>query len=1021
MSAVALAVGPDPEDFGRLATGFQNAVSGGITRMGGTIAYVAPDHILGIFGFPAAHEDDAERAVIAGLDAVAAVGQILSPKRQPLHLRVGIATGFALTNQQQTLGAPATLATALSSLTPMDSVTVTANTRRLLGANFRCDGLERYVLVGLAEPVDTYRVRARRVLASRFKARQPSSSLRLVNRERELQLLRMLWERAKQRKGQVAAIIGEAGIGKSHLCEFFLEQVSEPHLTLRYQCSSHHLNDPFYPIISQIEHSMGLRKIYEPELKFKKLQDVLVETVAATREDVRHYANLLSIAAKQRPDALRQTTPQRQKDLLMTALVRNLQKLAERRFLIIVVADAHWIDPSSLELLNRIIFAIASAQIFLIVKFRPEFMPPWLGELHVTTIQLGRLTHDQGTAIISQLTGDTKLDRDIQAEIIDKADGVPLFIEEITKSVLESDLLEEIDGHYVVRGGLEPLSVPRSIMASLTARIDRLGPAKEIAQVASAIGRVFSHGLLAAVAAKSADALQAALYQLIAAELIFVKEKTPEIVYAFKHALLREAIYASTVRSKRQLLHRRIATILEGRFPDFRETQPSLLAHHLAEAGLVLPAVEYLQKAGRRSLERSANAEAIGQLTRALELMQSDSDGAQDKALQFDLEATLSQSLIARYGYAASETRNGLLRARALFDHATDEAQKFSVLYGIWASNYVGGEILKQQGAAAEFLKEAVETSNDALKCMGQRIAGTTELTVGAFKSAVIHLNQARALYDPSRHGGYRHQYGQDIGASTLCYLGLALWHVGLVDQASKVASSAVALAEQLSHPHTLVYTLCHARGLMDILRKRPEDMHVYAALVDSLCQENGFAHWANFGTILNGWRATGRGEADLGLTLIRDGRTAWQKGGAQLWLPLFLLLEAQASLEAGKPEGALTAVEEAISICEGGGESWALAEVLRTKASILQSRKATLSEIEATLLNSIDVARRQGALCWELRASCQLSSLWRRRGKSTEALNLLRPIYHQFTEGFEMDELRQSHKLLCQLEEAVH
>ena len=435
---------------------------------------------------------------------------------------------------------------------------------------------------------------------------------------------------------------------------------------------------------------------------------------------------------------------------------------------------------------------------------------------------------------------------------------MPLFIEEITKSVLESDLIEEINGQYVVAGGPESLSVPRSIIASLTARLDRLGPAREIAQTASAIGRVFSHELLAAVAAKSADALQTALRQLIAAELIFIKEKTPEIIYAFKHALLREAAYATMVQSTRQSLHKRIANILESRFPDVREAQPSLLAHHLAEAGLILPAVEYLQKAGRRSMERSANVEAIGQLTRALELVQSDSDSAHDKALQFGLEATLSQSLIARCGYAARETRDCLLRARALFDHSTDEAQKFSVLYGIWASNYVGGEVSKQQHAAAEFLKEAEETSNDALKCIGKRIVGTTELTVGAFKSGVSRLNQARALYDPSRHGNYRDQYGQDIGASTLCYLSLALWHVGLVDQASKVASDAVALAEQLSHPHTLVYTLCHARGLMDILRNRREDMHVYAASVLTLCQENGFAHWANFGTILNGWAAVG-------------------------------------------------------------------------------------------------------------------------------------------------------------------
>ena len=408
---------------------------------------------------------------------------------------------------------------------------------------------------------------------------------RLIGRDQELQRLLALWDRAKRGEGQVALICGDGGIGKSHLGEFLLGHiVGEPHATLRYQCSPHHLNSPFYPVISQLEHAMGFEQADTPSLKFEKLEASLSQAVEPTQEDILLYAALLSIATPERelsPDL----TPRRQKDLTIAALSRHLLSLADKQPLVVVVADAHWIDSRTLELVNRIIPLIKTARIFFLIKFRPEFMPQWLSEPHVTMLRLDRLGREQSRAIISEVIGDNALPREAEEQIINKADGIPLFVEELTKSVLESQLVQDVGDRHIAAGPLPPLAVPASLLDSLTARLDRLGPAKEIAQIGAVIGREFSRPLLAAAASESANWLQVALAQLIASGVIFVSGELPDKTYTFKHALVRDAAYATLSRRKRQRLHSRIVDALENDFPFAIETQPKLLAHHLALAG----------------------------------------------------------------------------------------------------------------------------------------------------------------------------------------------------------------------------------------------------------------------------------------------------------------------------------------------------------------------------------------------------------------------------------------------------
>jgi DNA-binding response OmpR family regulator/class 3 adenylate cyclase/predicted ATPase len=1009
----------DPEDFARFVHSFQEACAAVIANMGGSIASFTGHEVLALFGYPKAYEDDAERAVHAGLDLMAKVGEFVWPSGEPMQIRTGIATGLVVIRDQRAVGEPSSLAPHLRSAAPPNSILVTASTRRLLGRAFVCDDPSSYELAGVSQTVTACLVAGRQAVESRFSSMRGPRLTQFVGRQHELQQLLALWERAKADAGQVALLCGEAGIGKSRIGEVFLQRITaEPHIKIRYQCALHHANSPFYPVIHQIEHAAHFEPADGPAVKLEKLGASLSETGAATLADIRSCAALLSIPTGEIP--AQSPTPQRQKDLTIAALIRQILGLARTAPIVVELADAHWADSSTLELFSRIIASIRTAPVFVLMSFRPEFFPQWLDEPHVTMLRLDRLGREQTEAIIFDVAGHKALPQEVSAQIIRKTDGVPLFVEELTKSVLESGLLQDAGDGLVSVKPLPPPAIPTTLLGSLTARLDRLGPVKEIAQIGAAIGREFSYRLLAAVAPISGPPLHAALAQLAAPELIFVRGEPPDSTYVFKHALVQDAAYGTLVRSERQQLHGRIADALEEGFPETVETQPELLAHHLIQAGLTERAINYLRKAGQRTIEQSANAEAVRHLTQALELLQTRPEGPARTRQALELEVMLSQAMIAAYGYAARETAEVLLRAKSHIDDLTDPSQKLAILYGIWACHYVGGEVAKQTGAAAEFLTEAKRHNDTASLCVAHRIIGTTYLTKGEFAAALPHLEQARALYDPQHHTPLQYQYGQDVGAAALCYLSWALWHLGFVDQASQVAADAVKHAEELSHPHTQVFTICHARGMIDIFWRSPEDMKSYGDSVVSLCHEHGLSHWMACGRILEGWAAVNEGEIDRGIELLRAGVAAWREAGARLWLPLFLALEAEAYAKGGRSDAALEAIERAIAVSEETGERWCLAEILRIKAGLLSGIDHEGDQVEILLTNSLETARGQQARCWELRAACDLASLWQSKGRAKEALQLLQPIYAQFTEGHATADLRRAKLILDGLEPTV-
>jgi DNA-binding winged helix-turn-helix (wHTH) protein/class 3 adenylate cyclase/predicted ATPase len=1018
LDATALATNFDLEDVGSVIRKFRRACSVAITRMGGSKARLIGEDVLALFGYPQAHEDDAERAVQAGLDLAAIVSRLRSPSREPLSVQIGVATGLVLiSGEELIIGEPLLIAAQLRTNAPPNSLLVAAATRKLLGSSFDCNDPAALAFTGSPGPVLAYRVAGRRPVKSRFDGKRPEKLTRLVGRQHELEQLLALWESTKGGEGRIALVSGEAGIGKSRLCETLLDHIAGEALNvIRYQCSPHHVSSPFHPIITQLEYAAGFDREDKPDLKLDKLEALLSRTGAASSADTALFAALLSIPTNGRY-SLPELTPQRRKDLTIAALTRQVIGLANERPLLIKLADAHWIDSSTLELFGRIIASITAARVFVLVSFRSEFFIPWLEHSHVSMFRLNRLGREQTRAIIEDVARGKELPSDVSDQIINKTDGVPLFVEELTRATLESGLLRDTGDRYVADGPLPPLAIPMTLADSLTSRLDRLGCAKEVAQIGAAIGRVFSYRLIAAVASMSADSLQSALARLLGPELIFVRGEPPDSTYIFKHALIQDAAYGSLVRSKRQNLHARIACALEESFPEIVETQPELLAHHLAQAGLTERAINYLQKAGQRTIERSANADAIGHLTRALQLLQSLTEGPARSRMALELEVMLSQATISSHGYAAPETKQILSRSRRLINDSTDPSQKFAVLYGIWASSYVGGAFLEQKAAAAELLTEAERYGDSSARCMAHRTFGTTCVVTGELTAGLRHLEQACALYDAERHARFRYRYGQDIGVAALCYLSWALWHLGYVNRASQIANEAVRRAEQILHPHTLVYAICHARIFMSLFHRQVDNIQSCADLVVSLSTENGFSHWMNCGRIFQGWAAVCRGEIDRGIEVLRAGVAAWRGTGARLWVPSFLALEAEAYAEAGRSDDALHVIEQALAVSKETGERWANPELLRCKAGLLLATgRAAPGEIESLLVNGLIMAQRQGQRCFELRAACELARFWQRQDRGNQALPLLRSVYDQIAEGFDEVDLKEVKTLLKKL-----
>jgi class 3 adenylate cyclase len=743
VGSTALSARMDPEDLREVISAYQKCVAETVQRFGGFIAKYMGDGVLVYFGYPQAHEDDAERTVRAGLELVAAVGQLKT--HSPLQTRVGIATGLVVvgeligsgaSQEQAIVGETPNLAARLQALAEPNSVIIAESTRKLVGNLFEFEDLGAKDLKGIGGPAQAWAALRPSSVESRFEAMHASGLTELIGREEELELLLRRWSKAKTGDGQVVLLSGEAGIGKSRLTAALLEHfANEPHTRLRSFCSPQHTDSAFYPIIGQMERAAALSRNDTLQAKLDKLDAMLAQS-STSAQDAALLAEMLSLPDDGRYPAL-ELTPQQRRQRTLEALVSQIEALSRQNPLLMIFEDAHWTDPTTLELFGRVVDGIPSLRALLIVTFRPEFEPPWIGRPHVTPLTINRLGKREIGAMIDRVIGNKMLPANIRQDIIERTDGVPLFVEEITKAVLEAKD-DEAAERTVAAVPSPSIAVPPSLHASLMARLDRLGAAKEVAQIGAAIGREFTHALLAAVARKREQELTAALERITRAGLLFRQGVPPHASYLFKHALIQDASYGTLLREPRRALHARIAETLESGFADIADNQPELLARHYTEAGLTAKAASFWGKAGQRSLERSALVEAAEQFARALQQMEALPATSSLRREQIKPQVALVTTLFHVKGHPAPETKAAAEKARLLIEQAErlgepleDPLMLFSVLFGFWAASYLAfnGQVARE--LAAQFISLAEQQGAVVPLMVGHRNMGVTLASTG--------------------------------------------------------------------------------------------------------------------------------------------------------------------------------------------------------------------------------------------------------------------------------------------------
>jgi class 3 adenylate cyclase/predicted ATPase len=1028
VGSTALSARMDPEDLREVISAYQKCVAETVGRFDGFVAKYMGDGALVYFGYPQAHEDDDERAVRAGLELIAAVARLNS--RTSLQTRVGIATGLVVVGdligsgeaqERGIVGETPNLAARLQAIAEPDSVVIADSTRRLLGNLFDLEDLGARGFKGIAEPVRVWAALRPSSVEGRFEAFHATDLTALVGREEESELLLRRWSKAKTSEGQVVLLAGEAGIGKSRLTAALLERLAtEPHTRLRYFCSPQHTDRAFYPIIGQMERAAGLAHDDTPQARLDKL-DVLLAQTPTSIEDAALFADLLSLPNDGRYPAL-DLAPQQRRQRTLDALISQVAVLTRSNPVLMVFEDAHWTDPSSLEVLGRVVDRIATLPVLLIVTFRPEFEPPWIGRPHVTALTINRLAQREVGAMIDRVVGNKLLSASIRQDIIERTDGIPLFVEEMTKAVLEAE--GEGEARQVAATVPSPaLAVPASLHASLMARLDRLGAAKEVAQIGAAIGREFSHALLASVVPKPRAELGSALDRLIEVGLLFRQGVPPHASYLFKHALVQDAAYGTLLREQRRALHARIAEALESQFPDIAESQPELLARHCTEAGLIEKAAGLWGKAGQQSLERSALVEAAEQLKRALGQIAALPPTPALRREQIKLQVALITPIMYVNGYAAPETKAAIEQARLLIEQAEalgepqeDPLLLFSVLSGFWVVSYLAfnGDVMRE--LAAQFFALAEKQGATIPLMVGHRLMATSLMSTGSIAEGRAHYDQAYALYDPPEHRPLATRFGVDVGVAILSYRSLSLWYLGYPEAALADSDQAVSNAREMGQVAALFYALFHS-GLTQSFCGNYAKATTQFDEVVALADEKGVAFWKPAGMVFQGCVFAVTDRASDAVQKITAGITALRSTGATALVPLMLAYLTRAYAELGQFNEAWRCIGEAMKAIETSKERWCEAEVNRVAGEItLLSPEPDVAKAEAHFERALAVARGQQAKSWELRAAMSMARLWGDQGKRQQARDLLAPIYGWFTEGFDTLDLKDAKALLDEL-----
>ena len=1005
---------------------YQSRCSAAVQRYDGFVAKYMGDGILIYFGYPRAHEDEAERSVRAGLDIIEAMAQLNAAFRRPsgveLAVRIGIATGPVIVGDQigegtasetAVVGETPNLAARLQALAQPNQIAVSAATRTMLGDHFDLEDLGASELKGFAEPVPAWRVLSPRDVESRFAATRTGHSAPLVGRQEEMGLLLRAWEGSSRGRGQVVLIQGEAGVGKSRLVEGLREAAGKGHIWVAIRCSPFHTASAFHPIIEHLKRVFG----WEPEdaapQHLAKLEAGLGGfTTLPLSESVRLFADLMSVPLPEDRYPRLSMTAQQQRDATLDAIVAWLIELAERTPVLMAWEDLHWADPTTLETLGMLIEQVPTGPLLVVATYRPELTPPWPQRSHMTPITLNRLERPEVETMVGHLAGGRSLPGEVVDHIVAKADGVPLYVEELTKAILGSGVLEARGDIYVLNGSLAQLHIPETLQDSLMARLDRAPRLREVAQLGSVLGREFAYDMISALAGIEEEMLQSGLGQLVVDELLYQRGRPPRSRYLFKHALIQDAAYQSLLKRTRQQYHQQVAKLLEDRFPEVASTQPELVAHHYTEANCPAQAIAYWHKAGAAAAMRSANLEAIDQFRRGLPLVEALSDMRERAERELDLQMALGPALFATKLGSHPDLGRAYARAWELCQQLGDHSRGFTALRGLQLHHLGLLEMEKSQHFAEEALRVA-ERLDDAARLVGAHMAlGGALYWQGKFEPALAHFRRGLQIFDPNMQ--FPDWPGSHPGVQCQYYPALISWTLGYPDRSLDELRAAVRSAETLGHPYTLAQTLCQGAALVHIWRHEPSAAADCAGRALRICEEQRIAQHHGIALCADGWALAAFGESEKGLAQIGQGLDGYL-GTPQHML---LTLQADAQLASGQPEAALASVAAGLQAVEKMGGAALEAELYRLRGEALLAGPGTVSEAETAIEKAIAVARRQNAKSWELRGAMSLARLRRQQGRPQEAVALLAPILGWFTEGFDTADLKDAKTLLDNLTE---
>ncbi len=1040
VGSTALSERLDPEDLREVVKAYQETCDTVIQRFEGTIMQFQGDGILVYFGYPVAHEDDPQRGILAALEILDELPKLNNRLQQlcdvKLSLRVGIHTGLVVVgemgrsgwSQTLALGETPNVASRVQDFADPNTIVISEATLNLVKGFFNIQALGEYNCKGISRPLKIWRVVRKSGAQSRFEA-AGSKLTPLIGRNYEIDQLLERWATAKDGIGQVVLLKGEAGIGKTRLVEELKTRLEHDNPTLQeYRCSPFYKNTALYPVINLLEQWLHLRLEDSQKAKLTKIEDGVnaLQKHTSKAEAVALLANFLSVPLESRHAPLKMT-PETQRQKTLEILRAVLLETSLTQPVLFIVEDLHWADPTTLDWLTMVIYHAAKTKVLALFTFRPDFGPPWSAQSNLGNIQLDRLSGKQVGAVVQGVTGGKALPSEVTEQVVSRTDGVPLFVEELTKSLLESGLLRQQGNNYELAGSLPSLTIPTTLQDSLMARLDRLSTAKPVAQLGATLGREFSYHLLQAVSPLEGNILQKELTRLEDAELLFRQGVLTEAKYIFKHALIQEAAYESLLKGTRREFHHQIAEVLEDQFPSTAKSEPELLAHHYTNAARPEQAIPYWQQAGQRALKRSANPEAISHLSQGLTLLQTLPEDSERDQKELAMQMGLSPAYMITKGWGAVEVEKASKRAQALSKKLGDGQSLYAATWGLCFNYFLRGQMNDSLEMGKEVLRMAYMTDNPILHVGAHHAIGYSYHYRGNFTNALEHAEKGIRLFNLEQERAIvgLFQLSSTVALHEFC--GGSLWMLGYPEKGLKHIEQAVALALTLEHPPSIAFAYgigCYAyhsaRDFDWVERASAETL--------KLAEKEVFQLWDTIALIYHGWAIAMKGRIKEGIEEIESGLENFRPTGTRICLPDMMTMLGEALWQAGRIEEALAALNEGIreATCPDRNEHFMEPELYRLKAEIFKqcaqaepgTEKATslFDQAESYFQKALCLTREQKARMLEIRAAVGLGRLWQSQGKQTDALQILEKLYNSFTEGLSTEDLREARILIEEL-----